>query len=389
MLPRITAAPPPHQIPALESSAEQDVVKSAIPDASIAGVAVKVGVVGLGGVAHRIHLPACRSVPEIEVVGGCDPSADAREAVSKLGVPRTFETIAELLEKTAPDVIIVGTPPSSHFAICDAAFRAGAHVFCEKPFMPDVEQADRIIEIARERNLLLRVNNQYRFMSFYRDTKDRLDRGEFGRCFYLQAWQQMFHPPARESNWRSQLTQYVLYEFGTHALDLASFFFNALPVSVNAHIPRARPEFDADVLVHASLRFPEERLAVFSFNRISHAPEKYLEMRLDCEHASLRISLGGVARVSVEWSRAARKPIFKAGFLKGGQARAEIDGRTTTYSTSRRGEFASATAEHLRFFLSEMRKPVRSLEGATHAREILNLVFAGYESASSGETVHL
>lgn len=266
---------------------------------------------------------------------------------------------------------------------------SGAHVFCEKPFMPNVEQADRIIELAARKNLLLRVNNQYRFMSFYRETWDRLQRGDFGRLFYIQAWQNMFHPPARETNWRSELKQYVLYEFGTHALDLASFFFDALPVSVHADIPRARPEFDSDVLVHASLRFPDQRLAVFSFNRITHAPEKYLEMRLDCEHASVRVSLGGVARVSVEWSRSAKRPVLKAGFLKGGQARAEINGRSRAYSSSARGEFASATAAHLRYFLSEMKKPQRSLEGAVHAREILNLVFAGYESARTGETVHL
>ena len=293
------------------------------------------------------------------------------------------------MERTSPEVLIVGTPPGSHFDICRKSLEAGAHVFCEKPFMPDIEQADRIIDLTRAKNLLLRVNNQYRFMSFYRDTKERLDRGEFGRLFYIQAWQNMFHPPARETNWRNQLKQYVLYEFGTHALDLASFFFDSLPLSLNADIPRARPEFDADVLVHATLRFPDERLAVFSFNRITHAPEKYLEMRLDCEHASLRISLGGVARVSVEWSRSAKRPIWKAGLVKGGQARAESKGGSRTYCSSSRGEFASATAAHLRYFLSEMKKPERSLEGAIHAREILNLVFAGYESARTGETVHL
>ncbi len=352
-------------------------------------VSVSVAVVGLGGVAHRIHVPACRAVADLQIAGGCDPSEDARAAARKIGVNRTFATVEELLSRTSPDFVIVGTPPGSHFEICRQAMAAGAHVFCEKPFMPDVDQADRAIELAERRNLLLRVNNQYRFMSFYADTFARLQRGEFGRLFYIQAWQNMFHPPARETNWRSQLKQYVFYEFGTHALDLASFFFEALPVSINAQTPRARPEFDSDVLVHAALRFPEERLAVFSFNRITHAPEKYLEMRLDCELASVRISLGGVARLSVEWSRAAKRPVLKAGLLKGGQARAESNGRSRVISSSRTGEFASATAAHLRYFISEMKKPVRSLEGARHAREILNLVFAGYESARTGETVHL
>ena len=351
-------------------------------------MSVRVGIVGLGGVADRIHLPACRAVPEIEVVAGCDLNSQARDKMAeKYGIPQTFETVERMLAAATPEVIVVGTPPNSHFEICRLAFDAEAHVFCEKPFMPTLEEADRVIELAQKKQRLLRVNNQYRFMSFYRETKRRLDQGEFGRLYYIQCWQQMFHPPERETNWRSQLKECVLYEFGTHALDLACFFFDSLPASLHANIPRCRPEYDADVLVHTSLTFPDQRLATFSFNRVSHAPEKYLEMRLDCENASLRLSLGGVARFSVEWSRNAGRPIVKAGLLKGGQARAEVEGRSRVYSSSKKGEFASATAEHLKFFLEEMRQSPPSLAGAREAREILRLVFAGYESAKTGETV--
>ena len=154
-------------------------------------------------------------------------------------------------------------------------------------------------------------------------------------------------------------------------------------------MPRCRPEYDADVVVNMTLCFPGERLASFSFNRISHAPEKYLEMRLSCDKASLRISLGGVARASIEWSRNARRPIAKWGLLKGGQARAEINGRSETYCSSRKSEFTSATARHLELFLAETRKPQRPIENAMHAREMLRTVFAGYESAEKGETVRL
>ena len=350
----------------------------------------RIGIVGAGGVAQRIHLPACDLVPQVEVVGICDPNAEVRNKVAvRHGVRQTFASLEEMLAQVHPEAVIVGTPPHTHFEICRNSMEAGAHVFCEKPFMASVDEADRIIALARERNVLLRVNNQYRFMTFYRETKRRLQAGEFGRVFYIQCWQQMFHPPSMETNWRSQLRQYVLYEFGTHALDLVSFFFDGLPESINAHTPRCRPEYDADVLVQMTLRYPEERIATFSFNRVSHAPEKYLEMRLDCEKASLRISLGGVARVSVEWSRNAHRPVAKWGLVKGGQARAESGGADRNYSSSRRSEFATATARHLEQFLQQMREPVRSTEDAIHAREILRLVFAGYESAVSGETVRL
>ena len=348
----------------------------------------RVGIVGLGGVADRIHIPACLAVPQLEIAAACDPNeASRRKMASKFGLKSTFATFEEMLEKSQFDLIIVGTPPGSHFDIAKKAMEKGAHVFCEKPFMPSLDEADRIIQIAREKNLLLRVNNQYRFMSYYAETQRRIAAGEFGRVFYIQCWQQMFHPPSAETNWRSSLKDYVLYEFGTHALDLASFFFDSLPDTINVHIPRARKEFEADVLVHATLRFPEERLAAFSFNRISHATEKYLEIRLDCELASIRISLGGVARIAIEYSKHAGRPILKAGLLKGGQARVERGGTSKALVSSAKGEFATATAEHLKYFIAEMQKPVRSTEGAVHAREILNVVFSGYESARTGETV--
>jgi predicted dehydrogenase len=353
-------------------------------------MSVRVGIVGLGGVADRIHLPACAAVPEIEVAGAADPNPAARQAMGlKFKIAETFDNYEQMLEKIKPEVVIVGTPPGSHYEICSKSMDAGAHVFCEKPFMPSVEDADRIIAAARAKNKLLRVNNQYRFMSYYAETKRRLLAGEFGRPYYLQCWQQMFHPPAKETNWRNQLSQYVLFEFGTHALDLACFFFDALPDAITVHTPRVRADINADVLVHATMRFPEERLAAFSFNRVTHAPEKYLEMRIDCENASLRISLGGVARLSIDWAKNAGRFVVKHGFVRGGQARAEVNGVPHVYSSSKQGEFAAATAEHLKYFLTEMRDPKRTLEGAEHARDVLRLVFAGYESANRGETVWL
>src|SRR5258708_22665971 len=142
------------------------------------------------------------------------------------------------MERAKPDVLIVGTPPGSHFEICRQALEAGVHVFCEKPFMSTVEEADRIVALAKEKNLLLRVNNQYRYMSYYAETKRRLDAGEFGRPYYIQCWQQMFHPPGKETNWRSALKQYVLFEFGTQARDLGCFFFYLLPATLNVLTPR-------------------------------------------------------------------------------------------------------------------------------------------------------
>jgi predicted dehydrogenase len=350
----------------------------------------RVAVAGLGGAAERILLPACRAVPELEMIGGADSEAAAcASAAEKFAIPKVFPDVDSMLEDLKPEILIVSTPPATHFEICRTALGRGIHVFCEKPFVSTIAEADELIALSREKRLGLRVNNQYRFMTFYADTKRRIAAGEFGPPYSIEFWQHMFHPPSRESNWRSQMQRYVIYEFGTHPLDLACFFFDALPVSVQAHAPKCHVEFARDVVVRMTARFPDERIATFSFNRISHAPEKYLETRIDCSDASVRISLGGVARFKVEWSRRTGRPVMKFGLAKGGQSVVERNGSPAHLLSSRRPEFDSATAENIRAFLSDIRKPVPPLDMAEHSREVLRAIFAAYESAESGETVWL
>lgn len=352
---------------------------------------VRVALIGLGSVAERIHLPACAAVRDLDLVGACEPDRARREQIARaFRIPKALPDSEALLREAQPEIVIIGAPPAEHHRLCLQALTAGAHVFCEKPFVSNLAEADEVIAEADRRGLRVAVNNQYRYMKIYRDVKERLERGELGRLFFLQCWQQMFHPPSMEKNWRTTLRQSTLYEFGTHALDLICFYFGALPASITAHTPRALPEIsEADVLVQATMRFPQERLATIAFNRVSRAPMRYLEMRLDCERASVRVSLGGVARASAGWSAELKRPTFRLSAVRGGEARAESGGRSRLLAVEKKPAFASATATHLSHFIAEIKAGRTSNEDARHAREILRIALAGYESARRGETVWL
>ena len=235
----------------------------------------RVAVIGLGGVADRIHLPALRALSSVELVGACEPDEQRRVRLGRrFAIPALYADAETLLRATKPDVVVIGTPPDSHHALALRAIESGAHVFCEKPFVRTPAEADDIIAAADRAGRLVAVNNQYRFMPIYRQTRERLVRGEFGPPFLVQGWQQMFHPPSYETNWRAGLVESTLFEFGTHALDLICFFFDALPLSIAAHTPHPRPDIEADVVVVCTLRFEGERVATLVLNRISHAPER-------------------------------------------------------------------------------------------------------------------
>src|SRR5215510_1209238 len=351
---------------------------------------MRVAVVGLGGVAERIHLPALAAVQGVEIVGACEPDAARRETIGKkFGISSLHPDAESLLQASRPDIVVIGSPPAAHHAQCLLALQHGAHVFCEKPFVERPEEADEIIAAADAAGRLVSVNNQYRFMPVYRRTRERIASGEFGAPFLISGWQQMFHPPSFEKNWRAHLVKSTLFEFGTHALDLICFYFDALPDSIAAEITYPRPDIAADVVVLCLLKFPGQRAASLVLTRVSHAPERYFEMRIDCREASLRVSLGGVARFGVNWSKPLGRPIARFSFVKGGESRIERGGRSEILVADKEMAFARATTAKFSDFLARVQSGTRDNAEARHARALIRLVEAGYESAASGRTIAL
>src|SRR5689334_15552671 len=102
---------------------------------------MRVAVIGLGGVAERIHLPALAKVDGIQIVGACEPDAARREAVGrKFAIADLYPDAESMLSAARADIVVIGSPPDAHHAQCLLALASGAHVFCEKPFVERPEQ---------------------------------------------------------------------------------------------------------------------------------------------------------------------------------------------------------------------------------------------------------
>ena len=350
---------------------------------------MRTALVGLGLVVEQIHLPACAAIPELELVAGCDPSPARRSWAEKRGVPTTYPDAVMLLEREKPELVLIATPPDTHRDMCLLALKYGAHVLCEKPFVAQLQEADEVVAAAAQAGRIVAVNHEYRYLDTYMKTRQALDQGGLGRPYLIQAWQQMFHPPYQEKNWRSRLLQSSLYEFGGHPLDLFSYFFGALPQTITAHIPKVRQDTEADVLVQATLRYPNECMATLLLNRVSRAPRRYLEMRMECEEASVRLSFGGVARLSMEWSGEAGRPVVRGSFVKGGESRMEQGGRSRLIAFDRKEGRPTATARLLAEMIANIRAGRISQDAVNRARMHARTIFAGYESARRGETVDI
>jgi predicted dehydrogenase len=351
---------------------------------------MRFGVVGLGWAARAFHLPGLEGVPGGQVVGGADPSLEQHAEWTKLTGTPAFATLGELLERESPDVVIVATPPDSHAELCIQALEAGVHVICEKPFVSTVEEADRVLAAADRARRQVAVNHQYREKPIFRAVKGRIGTPDVGRLVFCQIWQLMDLAPWDEPvAWRKAMPNRTLFEGGVHLLDLMIDLFGEQPEAVFArHSPGLDLERKADAIHLVTLEFPGGRLAQVTIDRLCKAGTRYIELRADCEHASLRASHGGRALLQAGMKRAGR-PGIRFLYGLGGVAWLERGTRRTALARNPRDPGVVATSALFKKIAAALEANEEPPSSGREARNVLEVIEAAYRSASTGERVQL
>lgn len=124
---------------------------------------VRVGVVGCGIIAQIMHLPFLHELRErFEIAAVCDLSPSLVNYVGgKFGVHDRYTDHRELVTRTDIDAVAVLTV--DHMPVALDAIDSGKHVFVEKPLAHNLDEADRIIEAARQKRVLLMVGYMKRY----------------------------------------------------------------------------------------------------------------------------------------------------------------------------------------------------------------------------------
>jgi predicted dehydrogenase len=351
---------------------------------------VRFAAIGLGRAAKLYHLPALRRIAGAEVVGGFDLAPERRVAWEKESGSTAYATVDELLERARPDVAMVATPPDSHADLCLQVIEAGCHVFCEKPLVESAGDADRIIEAADAAGRVVAVNHQFRENPIFRAIRDNVASSRYGRVVFCQVWQLMNEAPWDEPTpWRAGMAHRTLLEGGVHLVDLLLSIYGESPTAVYARRSAGfHEQEDADAIQLVTLEFPGGRLGQITIDRLCPAGTRYLDVRADCERASLRASYGGRAIVQMGMKRA-EKPGAKLEFGLGGLAWAEQGLSRTRLARNPRDASVVGTTRLLEGLVGAIERGGEPLSSAREARDVLAVIDAAYESERTGERIEL
>lgn len=130
--------------------------------------------------------------PVLKVACGRN-EADLKSFAERWGWEETETDWRKVIERDDIDIIDISVPTYLHRDIAVAAAKAGKHIFCEKPFALNLEEAREMYEAADAAGVVHYVNHNYRRCPAVMLAKRLIDEGQIGRIFhwrgaYLQDW---------------------------------------------------------------------------------------------------------------------------------------------------------------------------------------------------------
>ncbi len=171
---------------------------------------------------------------------------------SRYPTARTTSSFEEMLAADDLDAVVIATPVPTHFELAKKSLEAGKHVFVEKPPAMRAEEMAELVDIARERNLVLMPGHLLLYHPGVRRLKDLVDGGELGDVVCVYGNRQNLGVIRSNEN--------ALWSLGVHDLSVILWLIGEEPAEVVAH-GRAFLQPGIEDVVFCFLRFPSGKVA--------------------------------------------------------------------------------------------------------------------------------
>jgi predicted dehydrogenase len=230
---------------------------------------IKIGVVGCGYWGPNL-IRNFRSLPDCQLKMMCDVSESRLKHLTALYPEVQGETdYAHVLNGAGLDAVVIATAVRLHFSMAKAALLAGKHTFIEKPMASSSAESEELIEIAREKGLVLMTGHTFLYSPAVRKIKDIVDSGDLGEIRYISARRLNLGLFQKDIN--------VAWDLAPHDISIILHIMGEQPVTVNcrgsAHITPGIED-----VTTLCLSFDRQRTAIIHSSWLD--PRKVREMTI-------------------------------------------------------------------------------------------------------------
>ncbi len=194
---------------------------------------VKIGVIGLGGVAQLVHLPNFEKIPNADLTAVAEINRNRLQTISdKFDVKQRFSNYNDMLEKSDIEAVIIATPTSTHKDIAIDCLNMGKDVLIEKPMARTYQEAIQIVDAAKKNKRILMVGMNLRYRPDTMLLRSFINTNEIGEPFYVKCgW---IRKQSSSEKWFTKKEESgggVIIDLGIHIMDLALWLLNYPEIS--------------------------------------------------------------------------------------------------------------------------------------------------------------
>ncbi len=326
------------------------------------------------GFFGAIQLESWRRVENASIVAVVDREEEkVNELARRFGLA-AYAELGQAIEERSPDFVDVATRPDSHLEVVDTAAAQGCHVLCQKPIAPTWDESVQLVETCKRHGVRLMINENWRWQPWYRSIRSLIDAGAIGPVTTITLARHeadaLSCPPFPDQPYFVEMERFLLIESVIHLIDVARFLGGRIE-EVTGHTRRLSGATKGEDNVQLHLRHEDGVWSIIYSTRCSEgdvADPVSDTARIEGRHGFLRLDRDGTLSV---------KPLRRAAFQH-------------TYAmpgAGYRGDSVRLALQHFADSLSTG-KPFET-EGHDYLEQVMQTVFAGYESAETRRSVRL
>ncbi len=192
----------------------------------------RIGVIGFGfiGKVHTFgykNLKFYYELPfDIELLGVCARSKETLKKAEKFGFSFFTQDYRELINHPEIDIVDISSPNIFHKEQLLEAIKAKKHIYCEKPLVCDLKEAEEIEKALKNYNKISQMVFHNRFFPASLKAKSLLEEGCIGTPINFRF--AYYHSGSLEKEkpigWKQEKGAGVLLDLGSHIIDLAYWY---------------------------------------------------------------------------------------------------------------------------------------------------------------------
>lgn len=219
---------------------------------------IRTAVVGYGLAGSVFHAPllATNASFSLDIVATSDAGRQAAASSRLPGVEVVRDGAAVLERAEDLDLMVLATPPMTHYPLAKAALEAGLDVVVDKPFAVTSSQGQELIDLARQHGRVLTVFHNRRWDGDFLTLQKLLAAQALGEVTRFESRFERWSPTIGKA-WKARATAGdgggTLFDLGSHLIDQALQLFGPATV-LHAELTARRSDERADDDVFLALR---------------------------------------------------------------------------------------------------------------------------------------